>query len=423
MLKLSRSVIRYGFFSIQLMNNILSKSFLVISWAMLLIGLVSNPSFAQVERDEKALLNVENGISISKDSLFLLNLRFRMQNRFGIRTESGDDLSIENTDFRVRRLRLRFDGYVLNPRIQYYIQLGFSKSDLDLDGGEYAQPIRDAIIYYFLKPNLYFGFGQSKLPGNRERVISSGNLQFADRSIANGVFTLDRDFGFFGYYTLPTKGKAQYQIKGALNTGEGRNPSPGDRGLSYTGRVEYLPFGKFKNSGDYSEGDLEFEPSPKLSLGVTYNWNESAARSRGQTGAYLYEKRDMNVFIADAMFKYMGWGLLAEYFERNSLDPITENEDGLKRVVWIGKGSNFHFSRMLSRKSELAFRYAVVNPDEEISVNENRIEEAILGFTRYLNGHRIKLQANLGYSWFEAVPEFQDSDNFWFGTFQVEFGI
>ncbi|MCZ8133884.1 MAG: porin, partial [Algoriphagus sp.] len=233
-------------------------------------------SFAQNESDEKALLEVQNGISISKDSLFKLNLRFRMQNRFGLRSESGDDLSIEQIDFRVRRMRLRLDGYVLNPRIQYYIQLGFSKSDMDLDGGSFAQPIRDAIIYYYLNPNFYVGFGQSKLPGNRERVVSSGNLQFVDRSIANGVFTLDRDFGFFAYYNVPAKGKAQYLLKGAISTGEGRNPSPGDNGLSYTGRIEFLPFGKFKNGGDYSEGDLEFEPKPKLSLALTINSNQNA---------------------------------------------------------------------------------------------------------------------------------------------------
>jgi phosphate-selective porin OprO and OprP len=399
-----------------------SVKFLFVA-VLAMVWLTPRASFSQVERDERSLLNVENGIRISKDSLFLLNLRFRMQNRFGIRTESGDDLSIEQTDFRVRRLRLRFDGFVLNPKIQYYIQLGFSKSDLDLDAGEFAQPIRDAIIYYYIKPNLYFGFGQSKLPGNRERVISSGNLQFADRSIANGVFTLDRDFGFFAYYTLTPHGKAEYQFKGAINTGEGRNPSPGDRGLSYTGRFEYLPFGKFKNSGDYSEGDLEFETSPKLSIGLTYNWNESGARSRGQTGAILYEKRDQNVFIADAMFKYMGWGLLTEYFERSSLDPITKNTMGLTRAVWIGHGSNFQISRMLSRKSELAFRYAFVNPNDQISMIENRVEETNLGFTRYLNTHRIKVQANFGYNWFEGVSKFQDADNNWFGTFQVEFGI
>lgn len=397
------------------------KAFLLSFGILILLN--SGTAIAQNESDERALLEIKNGISISKDSLFLLNLRFRMQNRFGIKTESGDDFEIEQVDFRVRRLRLRLDGYVLSKKLQYYIQLGFSKSDLDLDGGAFAQPIRDAIIYYYPTPNLYLGFGQSKLPGNRERVVSSGNLQFADRSIANGVFTLDRDFGFFCYYTLPTKGTFQYQLKGAISTGEGRNPSPGDRGLSYTGRFEFLPFGKFKNNGDYSEGDLEFEGKPKLSVGVTYNWNENAARSRGQLGSTLYEKRDQRVLIADAMFKYSGWGVMAEYFERNALDPITQNESGQKRAVWIGKGTNFHVSKMISRKSELALRLASVRPDEELTGIESRVEESILGYTRYLNGHRIKIQGNVGYSWRDANFELQDTDNFWFLTFQVEFGV
>lgn len=382
-----------------------------------------NNSFAQNESDERALLEVQNGISISKDSLFKLNLRFRMQNRFGLRSESGEDLSIEQTDFRVRRMRLRLDGYVLNPKIQYYIQLGFSKSDMDLDGGGFAQPIRDAIIYYYLNPNFYVGFGQSKLPGNRERVVSSGNLQFVDRSIANGVFTLDRDFGFFTYYTIPTKGKAQFQLKGAISTGEGRNPSPGDKGLSYTGRVEFLPFGKFKNGGDYSEGDLEFEPKPKLSIALTLNSNQNAVRARGQLGSDLYAKRDQQVLIADAMFKYRGWGVLAEYFQRNSPDPITRNTSGATRVVWIGKGHNLQVSRMISAKSELALRYAEVKPDAKIKPYESQGDEVALGFSRYLNGHRIKLQGNFGYGWANNEWNLVNTSNFWFGTFQVEFGI
>ncbi len=385
--------------------------------------LFSTPGFAQNESDERALINVDKGISISKDSLFLMNIRFRMQNRFGIRTESGEDLSIEQTDFRVRRLRLRFDGYVLNPRMQYYIQLGFSKADLDLESGGYAQPIRDALIYYYFDKNFYVGFGQGKLPGNRERVVSSGNLQFTDRSIANGIFTLDRDFGFFAYYTLPTKGRANYQLKGAINTGEGRNPSPGDRGLSYTGRFEYLPFGKFLNSGDYSEGDLEFETTPKLSLGASYNYNDEAVRARGQLGSSLYESRDLQVFIADAMFKYMGWGVMAEYFHRDADDALTHNELGETKAVWVGEGSNVHLSRMISRKSELALRYSSVRPDEEVADFENRLEETAVGFTHYINGHRIKIQGNLGYSWSNKEIELVNTDNFWFATFQVEFGI
>jgi hypothetical protein len=383
----------------------------------------SQSLMAQNESDERSLLQVQKGISFTKDSLYSLNLRFRLQNRIGFRTESGEDLGFEQTDFRVRRLRVRLDGFVFNPRIQYYIQLGFSKSDMDLDGGEVAQPIRDAILYYHFSPNFYLGMGQAKLPGNRERVISSGNLQFAERSIANSFFTLDRDFGVFAYYTLPTQGKSVYQIKGAITSGEGRNPSVGDRGLSYTGRMEMLPFGKFTNGGDYSEGDLEFEKKPKLSLGVSYNFNESGSRARGQLGPELYQKRDQRVVIADLMMKYRGWAFLGEYFSRNSPNPITYNPSGFRKAVWVGTGHNLQVSKLITKRGEMAFRYAQVIPKQSIRNLELQREETTLGYTHYVGGHRVKLQGNFGYSWANNQPLLSQTANYWFGLFQVEFGI
>ncbi len=383
----------------------------------------SQSILAQNESDERSLLQVQKGISFTKDSLYSLNLRFRLQNRIGFRTESGEDLGFEQTDFRVRRLRVRLDGFVFNPRIQYYIQLGFSKSDMDLDGGEVAHPIRDAILYYHFSPNFYVGMGQAKLPGNRERVISSGNLQFAERSIANSFFTLDRDFGVFAYYTFPSQGKAVYQLKGAITAGEGRNPSVGDRGLSYTGRLEVLPFGKFTNGGDYSEGDLELEPHPKLSLGASYNFNESGARARGQLGPELYQKRDQRVFIADMMLKYRGWALLGEYFSRNSSNPITYSPLGFRQAVWVGSGQNLQLSKLISKQGELAIRYAQVTPKQSIRNLEVQREETTMGYTHYVGGHRVKLQGNLGYSWTNNQPLLSQTTNYWFGLFQVEFGI
>jgi hypothetical protein len=378
---------------------------------------------AQNESDERSLLEVQKGVSFTKDSLFSLNLRFRLQNRVGFRTASGEDLGFEQTDFRIRRLRMRLDGFVLSPRFQYYIQLGFSKSDMDLDGGEVAQPIRDAILYYHFSPNFYVGMGQAKLPGNRERVISSGNLQFAERSIANSFFTLDRDFGLFAYYTVPTQNKVVYQLKAAITSGEGRNPSVGDRGLSYTGRIEVLPFGKFANGGDYSQGDLEFETRLKLSIGASYNFNESGARARGQLGPELFEKRDQQVFIADVMAKYRGWALLGEYFSRDSPNPITQGTSGIPQAVWVGTGENLQISKLITKKSELTFRFSQVIPKQAIRALEMQREETTLGFTRYVGGHRVKLQGNMGYSWANGSPQLSQTTNYWFGLFQVEFGI
>jgi hypothetical protein len=213
------------------------------------------------------------------------------------------------------------------------------------------------------------------------------------------------------------------QVKGAVSTGEGRNPSPGDNGLSYTGRFEILPLGKFKNGGDYTEGDLELESTPKLAVAVTFNHNERSSRSRGQLGSDLYEKRDQQVFIADAMFKYRGWGILAEYFQRTSDNPITRNSSGAVRTVWVGQGHNFQVSKLVSKKSELAFRFAKVTPDKKIKSFEKQGDELALGFSRYLNGHRIKIQANLGYGWSNDEWKLVNPANFWFSTFQIEFGI
>jgi hypothetical protein len=38
--------------------------------------------------------------------------------------------------------------------------------------------------------------GQTKLPGNNQRVVSSGSLEFTDRTINNSRFNIDRDFVF-----------------------------------------------------------------------------------------------------------------------------------------------------------------------------------------------------------------------------------
>lgn len=411
-----------------IMKNKFSEKYKSLVQIVLLIVffLLLNPISVisqSVESDERALINIEDGIRFSKDSLFLMNFRFRMQNRAGFNTLDGDDLAINEFEMRVRRLRLRFDGFILNSKFQYYIQLGFSKADLDLETSDIAQPLRDAILYYFVNSNLYFGFGQSKLPGNRQRVISSGNLQFADRSIANAAFNIDRDFGFFGYYTKGIGNISLLQLKGAVSTGEGRNSSIGNNGLAYTGRVEFLPFGRFTNMGDYSEGDIEFENVPKFSLGMTYSANYKANRTGGQIGPSLFEVRDIYTFIIDGIFKYRGNSILMEYMNRSSPDPLTRNGEGDVRFVQAGRGFNVQLSRMFSPESELGLRYSFVDPHQSLDLYQERVDEALLGYTYYIKGHRIKLQGNIGYKWLEGLFDFDNASNSWTGLFQVEFGI
>lgn len=392
-------------------------------WALAMLWLLSaTPLWAQNESDERALIEIHDGITISKDSMFLMNLRFRMQNRLGFQTMSGEDLSVKSVEARVRRLRLRLDGFVLNDRIRYYLQLNFSRQDLDLVDDVVAQPVRDAMVYYHFNKRTYIGFGQSKLPGNRQRVVSSGNLQFPDRSIANSTFTLDRDFGVFGYHTIPMGGQ-QVQLKAAISSGDGRGAVPENEGMAYTGRVEWLPFGAFANKGDYSEGDLEFETKPKLSIAGGYCYNDRAVRTGGQLGGELFTPTDMTTFIADLLYKQQGWAFSMEYFDRQSEAPITYDADSSISYITTGQGLNVQLSKVLKSKYEFAARYTLVDPAKDVATLRARTEEALLGTTKYLNGHRIKLQWYLGYRWTKGQMQLDHAGNSWTTMFQVEFGI
>ena len=145
--------------------------------------------------------NVEIGKGLSfmpADNSFKTTIRFRMQNTAGLTFDK--DMALTQTQAEIRRLRLRFDGYVFSPKVLYTIQLGFSGNDSKQTPNGNTNIIKDAIVYYKPNSSWNFGFGQTKVKTNRALMNSSGALQFIDRSIVNSMFGGNRDFGFFGEY-------------------------------------------------------------------------------------------------------------------------------------------------------------------------------------------------------------------------------
>jgi len=358
---------------------------------------------------------------MSPDSLFLMNIRFRMQNRAGFTFSDGDNTQIEA---RVRRLRLRFDGFVYDPRLSYVIQLSFSRGDMDWDNTEFPNVVRDAMIFYRVHPKLILGIGQTKLPGNRQRVNSSGDLQFVDRSIVNATLNVDRDFGIQATYTDHLFKNFYYVLRGAISSGEGRNIVATDGGLSYTGRVELLPFGRFEKFGDYFEGDLIRERTPKVSIGISSSQNNNTLRTGGQIGVLLYEPTDMATYMTDWLLKYQGFAFASEFLYRTSPMPLTFNQEGNVRYVYTGLGQNYQASYIFLNNVEIAGRYTNLAPGSEINTLTPTIEHYTLGVTRYLKGHRVKIQTDLTYEnrVFSAEAARPSMDN-WQLRFQVELGI
>ena len=144
-------------------------------------------SFAQIsleknKKDNDLLLSTLPYYSYGKglgltapDSLFQLNIRFRIQNRATYIDNEGET---GGYDWQIRRLRLRFDGFVGNPKFLYAIQLSFAPGDTGpITEGENYNIIRDAVVMY--RPNAHwnFSFGQTKLPGNRQRYCRLASRQ------------------------------------------------------------------------------------------------------------------------------------------------------------------------------------------------------------------------------------------------------
>ncbi|MBC8125067.1 MAG: porin [Candidatus Kapabacteria bacterium] len=349
--------------------------------------------------------NTDGVIFQSADTNTRVVMRFRMQNWAIYTTKTmtdGEDLDLSagSTDLVVRRLRLRFGGSLVDPRLTFNIQLSFTRSDMDWNDTQFPNIIRDAMIFWNFDKNLQVGFGQTKLPGNRQRVISSADLEIADRSIVNGAFTLDRDFGFQAFWR-PISGDQIVNLRAAISSGDGRNqPVIAGGGLAYTGRVEFLPFGAFTNGGDYFEGDLSREQKPKVSIGLSYQHNERHTKTRGQLGRALFQQRSADVLYADGLLKYDGFSLYGEYAQRTSKDPITYKDTTKKEsaAVFVGSGYMVQASYILPSNWSIAARYAVVDAGDQLAGLPDYTKvvniAGVLGY--YINKHRIKANLEFG---------------------------
>ncbi len=369
--------------------------------------------------------NFGKGVGMtSPDSLFQMNIRFRMQNRLEILNDD-DETSYEAM---IRRLRLRFDGYVGSPKFLYAIQLSFAPKDvgpLEDDGD--LNVIRDAMIFYVPNKNWNFGFGQTKLPGNRQRVNSSGALQLTDRSINNANFNIDRDFGLQAYYlNNHSPNNFGFNIKTAISSGEGRNwTRTKDDGLAFTGRVELFPLGSFKKGGEYFEGDIMREPTPKLYLGSTYHFNQNARRTSGQQGQILYQDKDISSFFADALVKYNGWAFMTSYMNRNTPNdsPVAINveDPSLFNYVYTGSGFDAQMSYVFPKNWEVIGRYSKLKPHDEVYQFTPLQNQYSVGLTKYIWEHAFKAQLEVTKNDFKYFDG-QTKDN-WYLRLQIEMGI
>ena len=364
---------------------------------------------------------------VAKDSSFSVKFAPRFQVRsMSSWDHNGNQYGSPDHNFIVRRARLKFDGFAYSPKLKYKLELGLSNRDIsganDFNRNT-PRYILDAVIMWNFSGNWELWAGQTKLPGNVERVVSSANLQLVDRSLLNSRFNIDRDLGVQLRHETNLGGDFLMREKFAVSQGEGRNVTEGNEGgLQYTARLEFLPFGTFKSKGDYSQSDLKREAKPKLMLGFTYNYNQGAVRERGFAGDYMirtdgsiYETNQTTIF-ADAMFKYNGFSFMGEYAKRTADDEIATELDGLTPtgdLVLTGNALNLQAGYLFKSNYEIAARFTTL--EYENVTGALPTEQYTLGVNKYVVGHKLKVQSDISYTTLDG-----NDDNI---TFRLGFDI
>jgi hypothetical protein len=328
---------------------------------------------------------IEFGIGSAK---FKFKYGGRIQSRYDYLSTRGNVLETSENLY-LRRVRFKSNGYLLSEKLGY-------KLEIDL----LNKQILDLVVNWRINQNLSIAAGQWKLRGNRERVISSQKLQFVDRSLLNSKFTLDRDIGIWLMHDHQIRNLVLREIF-SISEGEGMGIKQFGKeqylkGLDYTARLELLPFGNFTNGGDYTGGDIVREKTPKLAIGLSYDFNNKAIKTNGQKGDLLKQNVNLGSFIVDAMFKFRGFSWMTELVKRRISDipEISETEaDSDFRRYYTGNAINTQLGYVLSNNFEIATRYSNVIPDAITGYNE--LTEYTLGLSKYIDDHKIKVQSDI----------------------------
>lgn len=99
------------------------------------------------------------------------------------------------------------------------------------------------------------------------------------------------------------------------------------------------------------------------------------------------------------------------------------NDVGDVRYVYVGHGQNFQGGYLFKNNVEVVGRYSKVRPDSEIQEIEDMTQQYTMGITKYIRGHRLKIQSDLTYEHNTWLSGSNPDRNNWQLRFQIEAGI
>jgi phosphate-selective porin len=316
----------------------------------------------------------------SPDGNYTAHVDLRGQMRYTHSDYEGGDSSEES---KFNRIRFKMGGHAYREWLTYYTEYDFpSERLLDL---RFTMSPSDAV---------QFRFGQWKIPYNRERVDSSGNQQFVERSIVNDPFTLDRQQGVALFGRLWARRAADSWYNLGVFSGNGRGGSGMGARPLLLGRWQW---NFLKRDLGFTQSDVGYREKPAGSLALAaVNWRGRYTAYSSAGGGELPgfapgddDRYDVSQVMFEAAYQYRGFSFQAEAHWKN-VDDRTAHTDTDLAGGYVEAGIFPHaLWPRLPKPLELAARYAEVDPDQALGGDQRR--ETTLAANWFFNGHRNKL--------------------------------
>jgi len=350
----------------------------------------------KVDRPKPPPLNIvwrDGKTRITLGGNFYLELSNRVQVRYThefpddtIKLPGTENAGDSRGSFRIRRAKLKFEGWFYQPWLTYEVQTnwpGISSANL-------ANYLEDANINWDVtkgKKKFMVKLGQYKVPFGLQELTSSGSQQLVDRSLVSNAYFRGRETGVSVWGVL---GANKLEYRAGLFNGNGLTRSSNDNDkFQYNARVTFQPNGATPlgtySGAHQSESDFETKALGKpiftLSAGFEQNDLRFAATD-------LKTNLKTTLFEVDTMFKYRGFFATAAYIwgER---EP---QEINLKFDTsgWYAQAGYF----LKPEKWEVAFRYGQLDPSE--LVGPDKITEIRGALNFFYARHALKVQADFG---------------------------
>lgn len=316
---------------------------------------------------------------------FLLRIGGRIQLRYTYKGLDDDSTSSDHDSsyFELERLRVKFQGYVLDPALTYYVQL-----DGDTDGDGDIETVDAYILYkagelFSDNPNLLaIGGGQWKPWFMRQEPNSSGKLQLVERSLTTEFFNIDRNLGIWVQGDLAPVFYSFAVTNGFDSINESTDDV--DQIPAFIGKLDLNILGD--EGGKYEESNIKCSDELLWTVGASFASDQNNGTRENAAAQFKCYS-----FGFDTILKYSIFSLQAEYVGRwlDFEDDPVDSSNNYSHGMYV-QGGVF----LLPQTLEVSARVSTVWGVD--GVNDGNGWEAGPCLSWYISkSHKVKLQTDV----------------------------